>query len=133
MERKKAERTRGIYYLFKNGEIVYVGQSVFCEKRIIAHFYNKDFDEYEIKKVEKKCLDKVEIKAIIKYQPKYNKTFPKNKKFIPLKAFLKEKNGKKAYGVKKRLAKIYSEGIKPINLNGMLYYEKEELERININ
>ena len=133
MERKKAERTRGIYYLFKENEVVYVGQSMLCEKRIMSHLNSKDFDEYATREIMFEGLDETEATEIIRCQPKYNKKIHKNKLIVSLKGFLKEKNGKTPCGVKKRLEKIYSEGVEPINFKGYSYFKRKDLERININ
>ncbi len=44
---KKQKIKIGIYFLYKDNKIVYVGQSVNIEDRIKAHFGNKDFNSYD--------------------------------------------------------------------------------------
>ena len=64
-----------IYFLIKNDEIVYVGQSTRGIRRIYEHT-DKDFDYYNIIQVERKELDTVETEAIIEFKPFYNKSIP---------------------------------------------------------
>lgn len=128
----KAKKTRGIYYLYKDGIVVYIGQSLLCEKRVMNHLGNIDFDEYEIIEIKNGELNEIEADEILKYKPKYNKSIPKNKKFISLKSFIEEKTGKSPFGVERRLAKIFSEGIKPIILDKRLYFKRNDLEKMKI-
>ena len=44
----KRDGTRGIYFLIKGRNVVYVGQSENCEHRINSHANDKDFDRYFI-------------------------------------------------------------------------------------
>ena len=62
-----------IYFLFKEGKIVYIGQTEYGLKRILAHIPEKDFDTIKIIKCKKKDLNEKEIIYISKYQPIYNK------------------------------------------------------------
>lgn len=71
-----------IYFLIKNDEIVYVGQSTRGTRRIYEHV-DKDFDFYSIIQVKKDELDTKETEAIIKFNPFYNKSIPvKNDLYI---------------------------------------------------
>ena len=120
--------TTGIYYLYNKNILVYIGQAICCEKRLSQHLGNKDFDEYEIIEVEKKKLNEVEATEILKYKPKYNKSIPKNKIFISLSQFLKEKEGNKMFNIEKKLAKVISLKIKPLIFRGTFYFKRKELE-----
>jgi hypothetical protein len=66
----------GIYFLFSDGKIVYVGQSVCIENRVRAHYTEdqKEFDSYARVLCDAKDLDVFESAYIIKFQPIYNKT-----------------------------------------------------------
>lgn len=70
--REDFESLCGIYFLLKNKEVVYVGQTTNFHQRIGAH-KDKDYDSYCFIKVEKEDLDKKEVGNIMFYQPKYNK------------------------------------------------------------
>ncbi len=69
----------GIYFLFNEDEIVYVGQAMSPKERISHHFKHKlspgrMFDSYSIIRCDKKDLNKLENYYILKYTPRYNKT-----------------------------------------------------------
>ena len=104
-----------IYFLIKNNEIVYVGQSTRGIRRIYEHT-DKEFDYYNIIKVDKEELDLKETEAIIKFNPKYNKSIPiKNNLYILKSKINKEynisPNGFRAielkYGIKPKYKKNY--------------------------
>ncbi len=65
----------GIYFLYKNTEIVYLGKSKDIEKRIIEHIYmlKKDFDSYSYLEVGNDKIDFYERFFLNKFLPKYNK------------------------------------------------------------
>lgn len=62
----------GIYFLKKEDEIVYVGQSINIHRRVEQH-KDKDFDDYSFIECEKSLLDCTEEFYILKCNPKYNK------------------------------------------------------------
>lgn len=82
-EAARAERCF-VYFLYKDNELVYVGQTTAGIKRINAHEHGKksDFTEWTAIKVPPDLLDEVEAYFIIKYRPRYNT-------FIP---FIEQKN-----------------------------------------
>lgn len=129
---QKKGGTKGIYYLYRDNIVVYVGQSSSCEKRATSHLENKDFDEYEIVEVTDEPLNEIEAREIVKYKPEYNKSLPKNKLFVSLKTFLFEVNGKMPSSTERRIAKIFSAGIKPIIIQESLYFKRSDLESIEI-
>ena len=61
-----------IYFLVKNNEVVYVGQTKNGLYRPFSH-YNKDFDKVYVKKCRTVDLDVIEDYYILKYKPIYNK------------------------------------------------------------
>lgn len=61
-----------IYFLIKNGEVVYVGQTKNGLYRPFSH-YDKDFDKVYVLSCKEEGLDIVEDYYILKYQPIYNK------------------------------------------------------------
>lgn len=72
------ELTRGIYFLFKNYELIYIGQSEDIFKRVPEHRGSKDFNNWLYIEYENENLNNVEAEFILKYQPKENKAIPKN-------------------------------------------------------
>jgi hypothetical protein len=127
--RIKNIKTRGIYYLYKNNKVVYIGQSNFCEKRIFQHI-KKDFDEYEIIENKSEDLNEIEALEILNNKPIYNKTIPKNKKFIKLKSFLEEKKKGKIYSCKKRNIDLKKK-LYYVDFKENTYFKKEDLININ--
>lgn len=70
-----------IYFLIKNEEVVYVGQTHNGFYRVYEHT-DKDYDIAYYIDYDVDDLDKVEGEYIIKYQPKYNKML--NNSYIKL-------------------------------------------------
>lgn len=66
----------GIYFLFRHGIVVYVGQSIDVPVRISQHKVSggKDFDEYSFIRIPKDKLDSTERYYINFHNPTYNKT-----------------------------------------------------------
>lgn len=64
-----------IYFLLRNGVVVYVGQTKQGLIRPFTHKYDKEYDEIKIIYCKEKALDMLEDKYIEKYKPIYNKTF----------------------------------------------------------
>lgn len=78
-------KIRGVYLLWKNGEIVYVGQSENIQQRIFAHMADpqKYFDAVSYAEVKEGDLNSLEAELIIKLDPHLNRgILPKNKKFV---------------------------------------------------
>ena len=63
----------GIYFLYKNEQLVYIGQSTDILLRIRNHFKEKDFDNYSYFECEISKLNQVERLFIEKYTPLLNK------------------------------------------------------------
>jgi len=68
----------GIYFLFLNKEIVYIGQSENIEKRVFQHLSRRKiiFDEWNYIKYPKELLNTKEADYILEYKPKYNNSIP---------------------------------------------------------
>ena len=70
-------KAKGIYFLIKDNEIVYVGKSTNVFSRVTAHTYGKDFDSFNYElypDYSKNELLEIESEYIAKFTPKYNKT-----------------------------------------------------------
>jgi len=72
----KDVRTAGIYFLFKDSELIYIGQSGGCQVRINQHLMQTliDFDAYTILPVQGSRAYRGQVeRALIEYfQPTYN-------------------------------------------------------------
>ena len=70
----------GIYFLIRDGEIVYVGQST-CNilERIARHTRDKVFDSFTVIHMTSDVdLDRLEAEYVYQLNPEYNKTMPRN-------------------------------------------------------
>ena len=72
-----------IYALFKDEEIVYIGQSINAYSRIGSHNKDKDFDYFRLMPCLKHRMNHWEEMLIQRYQPRYNKAGLK-KSFKPM-------------------------------------------------
>lgn len=63
-----------VYFLFKNGVIIYVGQSINLCARLISHPI-QDWDEARYLECEPEKLDEIEKHWIIELKPRFNKTY----------------------------------------------------------
>lgn len=118
-----------IYFLIKNDEVVYVGQSINGIKRPIHH-YDKDFDYFTFVNVrDRNKLDELENYYITKYEPKYNKTLNKTKNMISYSEYYAQ------YYKGKKTKEKYSK-IKDIIIQNKLYFQifkgKMFIEKNNI-
>jgi hypothetical protein len=62
----------GIYFLCRDGEVVYVGQSKQVAKRIGCHLYDKEFDFAFCMRIPESDLDFVEGEIVRHLKPKFN-------------------------------------------------------------
>jgi excinuclease UvrABC nuclease subunit len=69
--KEKAKRS-GLYFLFKNSNLVYIGASHNIFTRVQSHDYSKEWDYAELYLTNENPF-LIEYDYIKKYQPKYNK------------------------------------------------------------
>lgn len=67
-----SKRKCGVYFLIKDEEIIYVGQSVNIEARIHQHRSTKSFDRFTYIECNSEDLNKIETMYINKLKPKLN-------------------------------------------------------------
>ena len=86
-----------IYFLIKNDEIVYVGQTKSGARRMIQHYHDKgrgnerEFDHVSFIECPVEKLNETEVQYIIKFNPIYNgSTLPSNKRYKS-KTYIKKK------------------------------------------
>ena len=75
------ESVTGIYFLVKDGKIVYVGQSTNVFARVGTHKTDKDFDKAVYFECSSTELDDLEYELINILQPQYNTTGNPLKRF----------------------------------------------------
>lgn len=63
----------GVYFLFDQGETVYIGKAINVQERIGQHFRDKQFDAYAYIEAEPARLLTVERAYLARYPTKYNK------------------------------------------------------------
>lgn len=86
----KNHNTKGyIYFLMKDEEVVYIGQTCRGIERPLSH-RDKDFDNFYMKPVSIELLDKKEREYILKYNPIYNKNYENDETLIPITKFNEE-------------------------------------------
>lgn len=71
---KNIENKSGIYFLYKDSKIVYIGQSIRLKRRVQNHLSIgiKDFDDCSVEYLPEERLLEEERKLINFYSPKYN-------------------------------------------------------------
>ncbi len=80
----KAPTSCGIYFLVKDMEVIYVGQSVDLFNRISKHRRaGVDFDSYSFIECERRELDALEMMYVTAFMPKQNWTFGGQRK-VPM-------------------------------------------------
>lgn len=102
----------GVYILYKKKEILYIGESTYCQLRILTHTKTKDFDSYLIIQCSGENRFNEEAKKIIELKPKLNKTL--NYKNTLYKAIISKKERKL----------LKDKGILPVFKN---YYERSKV------
>jgi len=81
----------GIYFLIKNNNIIYVGQSIDIWSRVMTHSLDieKDFDYFSCHFCDKPYLDELELKYILKFKPSLNRNLPPNNQYMTKQQLLK--------------------------------------------
>ena len=79
-----SEPVIGIYFLIKQNEIVYIGQSINLHSRMASHKISRifDFDAYSWVECDKSDLGDTEAEYILRFKPVLNKGFPACGRFI---------------------------------------------------
>ena len=78
-----------IYFLIKDNEIVYVGQTSNLWQRMSAHNKDKEFNYIYFEKIDKLDANYIENYYIIKFLPKYNKKLNANEYCLTFKELRK--------------------------------------------
>lgn len=70
----KVEKPCGVYFLLEGKEIVYIGQSIDCQKRVGTHIKEtaKQFDRACFVPVDRESLNEVEATLIALFKPRHN-------------------------------------------------------------
>jgi hypothetical protein len=67
----------GVYFLLRDEQVVYVGQSTSLGVRIASHDKRKDFDRVVYFECHPADLNRLETAFILKLKPEYNRAFPR--------------------------------------------------------
>lgn len=121
-----------VYYLMKNNEVVYVGQTKKGLTRPLTHFKDKDFDEIKIQYCDAHDLDLLEDKMIKKYNPKYNVAinYSINYSLMRARNKIRERYNSDSFSLRKLKKAIEILDIKLYELNGTVYMNVDDYERI---
>lgn len=130
---KKIERLREtfIYFLLKDGEVIYVGQTKAGISRLSAHG-DKDYDEIYVMYCDDSELDCLEDKYITKYRPKYNRqpNFVMNVSLQRVKKRLREKSGNDRLTIWTIRRAMKELGIEPFLIETTPYVKRDEADKI---
>ena len=85
----------GLYFLFNQGECVYVGQSLTSIlSRVAHHLIDKEFDAVTVLDLPPNAdlLNELEAEYIWRLEPRYNTMMPRNPHYLPKRVILQELN-----------------------------------------
>ena len=119
--------TTFIYFLLKDSEVVYVGQTRKGLQRTFLHT-DKDFDEVKVIKCKTEELDILESYYISKYIPKYNKVIGKGNLLSVYKArnTLRKIKGFEKSTIPQLKKLLIKYKIEIITFNNIQYVKKDE-------
>lgn len=110
-----------VYFLFRDGEIIYVGSTKNLYMRLGQHEKSKNFDAYSVLDVDIADLENTEAFYVLSLSPQMNSVVPKNTMFI-------------SYGKAKKLVSymairrsIKSGVIKPIESKFGMYFKTSDV------
>lgn len=69
----RSEERVFLYVLYDMGEVVYIGQTISLEQRLRMHRLDKRFDAVKSKAFSVYEIDDMELEAIRRFKPRYNK------------------------------------------------------------
>lgn len=112
--------TMGVYFLIKDNEIVYVGQSINVIARIMNHAREGriEFDGFTIIECDASLLNEIETHYIVQFCPPYNATRPPNNTYRTLNQLKNE------FNIPKRVLNLWakSSDIFPVGVPPSQYY-----------
>ena len=80
---KPVTHSHYLYFLLDNSEIVYVGQTKCVESRIQQHLnVGRVFDSYSSFDIYDQVPNEIEADYIVKFNPRENRSLPKNNKYV---------------------------------------------------
>jgi len=121
----------GVYYLIKDKEVVYVGKSMNVYGRISVHISErtKDFDRFYVRPCKQNELSDLELKEILRFQPRYNASLPSNDRWFNARQ-LKDILNLNGVQIKKI---IREKGIKGLFVCGNTYFDVLDFTGVNEN
>lgn len=129
LSKDRISKIVGIYFLYQNDDIVYVGQSQNVGQRVYSHLAKgeKDFSHcavYGCSELSQQEMDNLEARFILELSPRYNGSIPANSKYKTI-AQLKKILKATAWGIKRW---IRDHDIKCVGLG---HYKLEDFEGMN--
>ncbi len=105
---------RGIYFLYRGEDLVYIGCSGNIQTRIYQHLFDKEFDSYKYIEIGGNInLEEIERQLITKHKPIYNFTHNNGKNSLRPKERKRKKTiiGKGTHGekTKERMVELYKD------------------------
>lgn len=117
-----------IYFLLKDGIVVYVGQTTQGLIRPFTH-KDKDYDEMKIILCDKEQLDNAEGNYIAKYKPIYNKAISKSYRLYRARNILREMfDSEITVNDLKKILKLLN--IQAFEFNGNAYINNCDLQKV---
>lgn len=127
LERHTFRKIIGIYFLFNDNQLCYIGQSIDILSRICSHAKEKVFTSYAFIECSENELNDIERAYIEKYTPELNrcmnivhKTERKKQKYV--RVYNKEKNRSRYYynvfDIKKKYPHVATDKIEDTFKNG---------------
>jgi len=118
-------KLRGIYFLIRCDEIVYVGQAADIISRVYHHTKKKVFDSFTYLECKDGDMNLIEAEYILEFNPVYNRKLPKNDKYKSFDVLL-ILTGAGQWGRAKLKDFIKNNKIKPIYNRHCNYYHVKD-------
>lgn len=129
LSKERIYKIVGIYFLYQDDDIVYVGQSQNIGQRVYTHLAKDEkvfnyYAVYECPKLSQQEMDNLEARIILEFDPRYNGSIPPNSKYKTI-SQLKKILRATAWGIK-RWIKEYN-----IQRIGLDHYRLEDFKGMN--
>ncbi len=117
----------GVYFLIRDDQVVYVGQSRNVEARIEHHRAgDKVFNAYALMEVSECDLTVTEAGMILAYQPLYNATIPQPSGWLTIGGIIRKTLTEYGVKVARREMRKRISGLSGKPFRGELWYHKSE-------
>lgn len=133
--KEKLKITNGIYYLYLSDEIVYIGSSFCCERRVYSHLKDKKFTHISIEERSETGTEllKIESDLIAEHLPKYNKRLSDFSSYISIRLAIERIESRtlnlcQSFDHKRKIKRKIQQSLSPaFVLNGVSYFVESEI------